>query len=116
MRIGGTGHSPLGPRCRTSRTPDARRTRVDDSTRRHACGLAFNRERRLPFSMEQSMQGHTFKGFVATDATASLSQQSSRATIEAQMLVQRRRNASATVRAYQKFTRERRNGLRPDFR
>jgi hypothetical protein len=62
------------------------------------------------------MHGRTSKGFVATDATSSRSLQSSRATIVAQILLQRRRNVSAIVRAYQKFARERRDGLRPDFR
>jgi hypothetical protein len=62
------------------------------------------------------MHGRTSKGFVATDAPSALPLQSSHATIEAQMLLQRRRNASAIVRAHQKFARERRDRLRPDFR
>jgi hypothetical protein len=66
--------------------------------------------------MEQSTHVRTSKGFVATDATSTLSLPSSRATVEAQILLQRRRNASAIVRAHQKFIRERRDGLRPDFR
>ena len=98
------GHSPLGPRCRTVRRPYARRTRLNAS-RSPRLRFAINGERRLPSIMEQSIHGRTPKGFVATDATSTLSLQSSRATIEAQILLQRMRNASAIVRAHQKFLR-----------
>jgi hypothetical protein len=94
---------------------DARRTRLNASTSLRLW-FAIDRERRLPSIMEQSMHGRTSKGFVATDAASTLSLQSSRATIEAQILLQRRPNASAIVRAHQKFVRERKDGPRSDFR
>jgi len=54
------------------------------------------------------MHGRTPNNFIAAEAGSRLSRKTSRATLEAQLLVQRGRNASAIVRAYQKVARERR--------
>jgi hypothetical protein len=54
------------------------------------------------------MYRRTPNNFIAAEAGSPLSRQTSRATLEAQLLVQRGRNASAIMRAYQKIARERR--------
>jgi hypothetical protein len=75
--------------------------------RHRVCVLAIAGEGRLPCPMERSMHGRTPNNFIAAEAGSPLSRQASRATFEAQTLIQRGRNASAIVRAYQKVARER---------
>jgi hypothetical protein len=79
-------------------------------SRSWSCGLALDRKRRLACAMANSMQGDAPDDLIAAEPelVSAPPAHTFDAAIEAQMVAQRTRNASAIARAQQKVSRERR--------